>query len=44
MAYSPSGLPIGVQLAGQRFDDIGVLRAAQALEQLREPQRPWPTV
>ena len=43
MGYSRAGLPIGVQLAGQRFDDIGVLRAAQALEQLRDTQRPWPT-
>ena len=43
MGYSRGGLPIGVQLAGQRFDDIGVLRAAQALEQLRDAQRPWPT-
>ena len=40
--YSASGLPIGVQIAGQRFDDLGVLRVARAFEQIREPQRPWP--
>jgi Asp-tRNA(Asn)/Glu-tRNA(Gln) amidotransferase A subunit family amidase len=40
--YDESGLPIGIQLAGQRFDDIGVLRAAHAFEALRAPQRPRP--
>ncbi|WP_418236047.1 amidase [Comamonas serinivorans] len=40
--YSRAGLPIGLQIAGQRFDDLGVLRLAQAFELLREPQRPWP--
>ncbi|MBB3643519.1 aspartyl-tRNA(Asn)/glutamyl-tRNA(Gln) amidotransferase subunit A [Variovorax paradoxus] len=40
--YSASGLPIGLQIAGQRFDDLGVLRVARAFEQIREPQRPWP--
>jgi aspartyl-tRNA(Asn)/glutamyl-tRNA(Gln) amidotransferase subunit A len=41
--YSASGFPIGVQLAGRRHDDLGVLRIARAFEQLRGPQRPWPT-
>ena len=40
--YSDQGLPIGLQIAGQRFDDLGVLRMAKAFEQLRGPQRPWP--
>ncbi|MFM8610513.1 MAG: amidase [Burkholderiaceae bacterium] len=40
--YSSAGLPIGLQIAGARFDDLGVLRVAQAFEQLREAQRPWP--
>ena len=35
-------LPIGLQIAGQRFDDLGVLHMARAFEQLRGPQRPWP--
>ncbi|GAA4001433.1 amidase [Comamonas faecalis] len=39
---SSSGLPIGLQIAGRRFDDLGVLRLAHAFEQLRGPQRPWP--
>lgn len=41
--YTASGLPIGLQIAGPRFDDLGVLRVAHAFEQLRGPQRPWPT-
>ncbi len=39
---SASGLPIGLQIAGHRHDDLGVLRLARAWEQLRGPQRPWP--
>ena len=40
--YTHSGLPIGLQIAGKRFDDLGVLQVARAFELLREPQRPWP--
>jgi aspartyl-tRNA(Asn)/glutamyl-tRNA(Gln) amidotransferase subunit A len=40
--YTAAGLPIGLQIAGQRFDDLGVLRMARAFESLRPPQRPWP--
>ena len=40
--YTKSGLPIGLQIAGKRFDDLGVLQVARAFEQIREPQRPWP--
>jgi aspartyl-tRNA(Asn)/glutamyl-tRNA(Gln) amidotransferase subunit A len=40
--HSDDGLPIGVQVAGQRFDDLGVLRLSRALELLRPPLRPWP--
>ena len=39
---SADGLPIGLQIAGQRFDDLGVLQIAHAFEQLRGPQPPWP--
>ena len=35
-------LPIGLQIAGQRFDDLGVLQMARAFEQLRGPQREFP--
>jgi len=40
--YSAGGLPIGLQIAGQRFDDLGVLQVAHAFEQIRGEQRPWP--
>ncbi len=39
-----AALPIGLQIAGQRFDDLGVLQMARAFEQLRGPQRAWPAV
>lgn len=41
-SYSAAGLPIGLQIAGRRFDDLGVLRVARAFELIRESQRPWP--
>ena len=40
--YTHDGRPIGLQLSGRRFDDLGVLRAAATYETLRPPQRPWP--
>lgn len=40
--YTTSGLPIGLQIAGHRFDDLGVLQVSRAYEQLRPAQRPWP--
>ncbi|WP_439273713.1 amidase [Pseudochrobactrum sp. HB0163] len=40
--YTEKGLPIGLQIIGQRFDDLGVLRLARAYETLRPQQRPWP--
>jgi len=39
-----SGLPIGVQIAGRRHDDLGVMRFARAFERLRPPLPAWPTV
>ncbi|MCC6210982.1 MAG: amidase [Burkholderiales bacterium] len=36
------GLPVGIQIAGRRFDDLGVLRLARVLEQMRPQQLPWP--
>lgn len=41
--FTASGLPIGLQIVGQRFDDLGVLKLARAYEQMRPAQRPWPT-
>lgn len=40
--YSSGGLPIGLQIIGQSFDDIGVLRLGRAFEEMRAPARPWP--
>lgn len=40
--YTSQGLPIGLQIAGKRFDDLGVLQLSHAFECLRDPQRPWP--
>ncbi|MGP9811421.1 amidase [Rhodopseudomonas sp. NSM] len=40
--YSSKGFPIGVQIVGRRFDDLGVLRMAKAFEDVRGAQQPWP--
>jgi aspartyl-tRNA(Asn)/glutamyl-tRNA(Gln) amidotransferase subunit A len=40
--FTAAGLPIGLQIAGQRFDDLGVLRVSRAYELLRGKQRAWP--
>lgn len=42
--YDAEGFPIGVQIVGRRFDDLGVLAMAKAFETLRGAQRPWPSV
>ena len=39
---SDDGMPIGIQLIGQRFDDLGVLRLARTIEIMRPDQAPWP--
>jgi aspartyl-tRNA(Asn)/glutamyl-tRNA(Gln) amidotransferase subunit A len=41
--YDKDGFPIGVQIVGRRFDDIGVLGMAKTFESLRAARRPWPT-
>jgi aspartyl-tRNA(Asn)/glutamyl-tRNA(Gln) amidotransferase subunit A len=41
--FSANGFPIGVQIVGRRFDDLGVLKMAKAFETLRGPQQPWPS-
>jgi aspartyl-tRNA(Asn)/glutamyl-tRNA(Gln) amidotransferase subunit A len=40
--YDDAGLPIGLQIVGHRFDDLGVLQMARAYESLRPPLKPWP--
>ena len=33
--YDDEGLPIGLQIVGRRFDDLGVLAVARAFEEMR---------
>jgi len=40
--YDSAGVPIGLQIAGRRFDDLGVLQMAHAWEEMRGAQRAWP--
>ena len=40
--FTADGLPIGLQIAGHRFDDLGVLQIAQAWEAMRPAMRAWP--
>lgn len=40
--FSAAGLPIGLQIVGQRFDDLGVLQIGRLYERLRGPQAEWP--
>lgn len=40
--YDANGVPLGLQIAGHRFDDLGVLRVARAWEKMRGAMRPWP--
>jgi aspartyl-tRNA(Asn)/glutamyl-tRNA(Gln) amidotransferase subunit A len=42
--HSAEGLPVGVQLIGQRFDDLGVMRLSRVIEQLRPAQKAWPGI
>ena len=42
--FTPDGLPVGLQIVGRRFDDVGVLRLARAFERIRPALRPWPGV
>jgi len=41
--HTGAGLPIGLQIAGHRHDDLGVLRLARAWERMRPAPRPWPS-
>lgn len=42
--FDARGLPIGVQLIGQRFDDHGVLQLAQRFEEIRGFDMNWPAL
>lgn len=40
--YTSQGLPIGLQIVGRRFDDMGVLQMARLYEKIRPKQRQFP--
>ncbi|KLK92554.1 amidase [Microvirga vignae] len=40
--FTKAGLPIGLQIIGRRFDDLGVLRLSHAWEKKCPDRRPWP--
>jgi aspartyl-tRNA(Asn)/glutamyl-tRNA(Gln) amidotransferase subunit A len=40
--HTRAGMPVGLQIMGRRFDDLGVLQLARAWEQLRPAQPQWP--
>ena len=41
--FTSDGLPIGMQIIGRRFDDVGVLGLAMAFEEMRAGEaQPWP--
>jgi aspartyl-tRNA(Asn)/glutamyl-tRNA(Gln) amidotransferase subunit A len=42
--FTKAGLPIGLQIIGRRFDDVGVLRLSHAWEEMCPAKRPWPTL
>lgn len=40
--YTKEGKPIGLQIAGRRFDDLGVMRLSRWFESARGAQKKWP--
>lgn len=40
--FTAAGMPIGLQIVGRRFDDLGTLRLAKAYEDRRGPIAAWP--
>jgi Asp-tRNA(Asn)/Glu-tRNA(Gln) amidotransferase A subunit family amidase len=43
--FDDGGLPIGLQIVGRRFDDVGVLSLAKAYEAIRSAEpRAWPSL
>jgi len=40
--FTKEGKPVGLQIAGHRFDDLGVMRLSRWFEQARGPQKAWP--
>ncbi|BFM15521.1 amidase [Maricurvus nonylphenolicus] len=42
--YTKDGLPIGLQIVGPRFDDMGVLQLSRLYEKIRPQQQPFPAI
>jgi aspartyl-tRNA(Asn)/glutamyl-tRNA(Gln) amidotransferase subunit A len=40
--FTPAGLPVGLQIVGRRFDDLGVLQASAAFEVAQPWATKWP--
>ena len=40
--FTSAGLPVGLQIVGRRFDDVGVLRLSRAFEKMRGDLPAWP--
>lgn len=40
--HTEEGVPLGLQVVGHRFDDLGVLRLCRTLEIMRPDAAPWP--
>lgn len=40
--FTSTGIPIGLQIVGQRYDDLAVLRLARTWEEMRGPVTGWP--
>ena len=43
-AFTPSGLPVGVQIVGRHHDDLGVLQLGYAFEQVTQLWKRHPKV
>jgi aspartyl-tRNA(Asn)/glutamyl-tRNA(Gln) amidotransferase subunit A len=41
--WSSDGLPIGLQIAAPRFEDMAALRLAATVDSLQQDHRDWPT-
>ncbi|HKU96523.1 MAG TPA: amidase family protein [Vineibacter sp.] len=42
--HTAGGLPVGLQLVGRRFDDVGVIQLAYAIERAQDRRVSWPAL